>query len=259
MYTLLSKTEKDARECALKITDCTFDEKQFEKHCDSDFKKMFTKKDLETGDQVTIYDPALHIVHEGSLPRFPTYDHGKDLIREMTDTELAITGNRTLKPGEKIVNGQLTYTPSPGDDYDWNDSEWVYPLEKKKREFMAEVEKEKARILSEGFLWQGTYQQRCRAEKDIPYIRETLENFNLIPEYSVKWFFTSHPEGYDFTTQDGFLSLRNEGMLFTDKVFRAESGLKLRIRSAALPEDLAFGVREEYLKGLDEFAIPEQI
>lgn len=243
MYNLYDKNELNDRKCALLITDCTYNKEQFEKFCEGDFKKLFLQ-----------YDETLHIIHEGNSLSFPVIDN--DIVREMTDTELVLSGNRVLRDGEKIEDGELMVISSPGSDYTWDGVQWIFKIEEKKISLLAEVEKEKARLLADGFLWKGLYQQRCRAEKDIPYIRETLENFNLIPEYSVKWFFSSHPEGYNFTTQEEFIVLRNQGMFFTGEVFRIESELKLRISSAAGTEDLAFNVEEEYNKGLAGFTLP---
>ena len=140
MHILYSKQQLDRRDCALKVTDCIYTKEQFLKFCEGDFKKLFPQ-----------YDPEQHIVHDGDPLSFPVADNG--VVREMTDSELAISKNRTLKDGEKVENGVLTYTAPPEDEgvYKWHNGAWVTERDYgiATGSITLETEKEKARLKRE--------------------------------------------------------------------------------------------------------------
>ncbi|MGB6127883.1 MAG: hypothetical protein WBG30_03960 [Psychrilyobacter sp.] len=202
------------------------------------------------------YNEKNTFVYEGELTG-PFRIEEDFTIYFYSDRECIELGYRFLGVGEKLVGDKIINVPSIGQYYEWKEEKWVYNISPHKIDLIAKIEKEKDEILSGGFLWNGKYQQRCRAEKDLPYIRETLENFELIPNYSLKWYFSNLPEGYSFNNKEEFLGLRNDGMIFIGDVFKIESELKLKINSARAIEDLAFSVEEEYNKGLVGFTLPK--
>lgn len=202
------------------------------------------------------YDPTIHFVHEGEITE--SYIIQPDFtLYFFNDKEQIEKGYKILGIGEILDKNKIKTIPSPGEFCQWKEGKWIFDTERKKMSLLSEIEDKKRKILEKGFLWNEKYQQRCRAEKDIPFIRETLENFDLISNYKAIWYFSNHPAGYLFDSREKFLKVRNSGMIFIGEVFKIESELKLKINSAVVVEDLAFNVKEEYNKGLEGFTLPE--
>ncbi|MCS5421238.1 MULTISPECIES: hypothetical protein [Psychrilyobacter] len=248
IYNLFKKEAAPTwQEAKLKlITSQSFDENRIGKKYDKAFPPGYKYA----------YDEKNHFVYEGDLTE-PYIIQSDFTLYFLNDREQIEKGYRVLRIGEILEEDKIKTIPSPGMFYEWEGMEWVLNIEAKRRSLFSEIEIEKGKLLENGFLWKGEYQQRCRAEKDLPYIRETLENFDLIPNYSLKWYFSNLPEGYSFSNKEEFLELRNNGMIFTGEVFKMESELKFKINSAITSEDLTLNIKEEYKKGLVGFILPE--
>lgn len=202
------------------------------------------------------YNPKFHFVYEGEITG-PYIIQPDFTLYFLNDREQIEKGYKSLRTGEILDGDKIINIPSPGSFYEWENMEWVLNIDKKKSALLTEIEREKKSFLENGFLWDGKYQQKCRPSIDIPFIRESLENFNLIPNYTQVWYFSNYPEGYTFASKDEFLKVRNMGMIFVGTIFKIESELKLEINNIQSKEDLIENVRGEYLNKLKEFKLPE--
>lgn len=226
MYILYSKVPKGINKTLIKISDCIFTKAEFEIFCEGDYKKLFPQ-----------YKEEDHIVHEGEALKFPVITPD-GLVREMTHAELALNGDRNLIDGEKIADGVLTFISKPSDLHKFINGEWVYQINDVIDDKIKEVDSIKSKLLSNGYRWNTSYIQRCRPEKDIPLIRETIESFKSVPNYTIKWYFTNQIEGYLFTTIDEFEDMRSNGMVFLKKIFDVESELKIAITNCTTQQEI---------------------
>lgn len=211
---------------AIKLSDCTFTKAEFEKICNGSYEELFPQ-----------YDEDNHIIYEGTTLKFPTISED-GTIREMTSRELALTGNRALVDGERVEGDTLTYTPKLSDNHTFVGGEWVYEIAKAIKAKVDEVNAIKSGLLSTGYRWNTNYIQRCRPEKDIPLIRETIENFKSIPNYAIKWYFTNQTGGYPFTAIEDFENMRYTGMEFLGKIFDVESEIKVAITNCTTQQEI---------------------
>lgn len=129
MISKYSILEKDLRGCALKIEESPYT------------MEMVEKDEKLAGDPTKLFsdfDPDSHKLVD-KVYSYPTFDRDRMIMREMTDKELVLSGNRKLKPGEKIEDGKLIYVESPGEFYNWCNGEWQYDTERKKESLNSEI------------------------------------------------------------------------------------------------------------------------